>query len=268
MTKPLASIFASLFLAASGAGTRAANPVRVLIWDEQTQPRAVYPNGISGALAEGFKKHPEFTVGTATLTDDGAGVPDDALDRTDVLIWFGHLKHKDVPDDAVDRIEAHVKSRGMGFIGLHSTHVSKPFKRLLNATGTWTSYVDEGKPEHLWIVLPDHPIAKGLKDFTVPHEEIYTEPFSVPEPESVVVEGTWDSGHRNRAVMTWTVGKGRVVYIRSGHEDYPTFFMPQMQTLVANAVSWASGRAKTPQNLKRQDAGPKATATGAYKKGS
>jgi trehalose utilization protein len=242
--------------------------VHVLIWSEQTEPRTVYPSGISGALADYLKTRPEMDVTTATLADPDAGVADATLSGTDVLIWFGHLKHRDVPDVAVDRIEKHVKERGMGFIGLHSTHVSKPFKRLLNASGAWTSYVDEGKPEQLWIVLPGHPIARGLEDFTVPQEEIYTEPFSVPEPESVVVEGTWESGHRSRDVMTWTVGRGRVVYVRMGHEAYPTFFMPQMQTLIANSVNWAGGRTKTPARLKRREAGPAATAQGPYKKAS
>lgn len=259
-----ALILFALLLGVVGV-TGAPRTIRVLVWSELTEPKNVYPNGISGALADYLKTRSGMDVRTATLTDPDAGVADAALDGADVLIWFGHLKHRDVPDEAVDRIEKHVKERGMGFVGLHSTHVSKPFKRLLNATGTWTSYVDEGKAEHLWIVLPGHPIAKGVKDFVVPHEEIYTEPFSVPEPESVVVEGTWDSGHRNRAVMTWAVGKGRVVYIRSGHEDYPTFFIPGMQTLVANSVEWAGGSTNAPSNLKRREAGPKATAEGPYK---
>jgi trehalose utilization protein len=238
----------------------------VLLWSEQTEPRTVYPTGISGALADHLKTVADVDVRTATLDDPDAGVADAALADTDVLIWFGHLKHRDVPDAAVDRIERHVKERGMGFIGLHSTHVAKPFKRLLNATGTWTSYVDEGRAERMWIVLPGHPIAAGLEDFTVPQEEIYTEPFSVPEPESVVIEGTWDSGHRTRDVMTWTIGRGRVVYVRMGHEAYPTFFMPQMQRLVANSVKWAGGITKTPGKLTRREAGPAATAQGPYKK--
>ena len=260
----LAIPFALLLAVVEVAG--APRKVRVLVWSELTEPKNVYPNGISGALADYLKTRPEMDVKTATLTDPDAGVADATLQGTDVLIWFGHLKHRDVPDAAVDLIDKHVKDRGMGFIGLHSTHVSKPFKRLLNASGTWTSYVDEGKPEHMWIVLPGHPVAKGLKDFTVPHEELYTEPFSVPEPESVVVEGTWDTGHRSRDVMTWTVGKGRIVYVRMGHEGYPTFFIPQMKTLIANSVNWAGGLTKTPANLKRREAGPKATAQGPYKK--
>ena len=46
----------------------------------------------------------------------------------------------------------------------------------------------------LWVVLPGHPIAEGVSDFTIPQTEIYTEPFEVPQPEAVIVEGTWESG--------------------------------------------------------------------------
>lgn len=240
--------------------------IRVLLWSERTEPVAVYPSGISGALADYLNQLPNIEAKTATLTDTEAGVSNAVLDQTDVLIWFGHKKHDQVPDDAVERVVKHVRERGMGFIGLHSAHYSKPLKRLLDATGSWSSYVDDGQPEQMWIILPEHPIARGIGDFVIPHEEIYTEPFEVPQPEAVIVEGTWPSGHRNREVMAWSEGRGRVVYIRAGHETYPIYFLPQMQKLVANSVMWAAGRTNAPKNLTRREAGPPATAQGPYKK--
>jgi YVTN family beta-propeller protein len=152
----------------------------------------------------------------------------------------------------------------MGFLGLHSAHHSKVIKRLLDATGSWSSYVNHGKPEQMWVVLPGHPIAEGVSDFTIPQTEIYTEPFEVPPPEAVIVEGTWESGHRSRDVMTWRVGKGRVVYIRAGHETYPIYFMPPMQKLVSNSVRYAAGRTSASSDLKRREAGPPATERGPY----
>ena len=257
-------LFATL---AAGAlnGVLDSRKIRVLLWSEQTEPRNIYPNGISGALAAFLNQQQGFEARTATLDDPDAGVSDAVLAQTDVLIWFGHKKHDLVPDAAVDRIYKHVKERGMGFIALHSSHYSKALKRLLSATGSWSSYVNHGKAEQMWVVLPDHPIARGLTDFTIPKTEIYTEPFDVPEPEAVVLEGTWASGHRVREVMAWTIGKGRVVYIREGHEEYPIFFMPEVQKLVANSVAWAAGRTNAPRNLKRREAGPPPTARGPYK---
>jgi trehalose utilization protein len=254
-----------LLLAAVSHVDAAPKKIRVLLWSEQTEPRSIYPNGISGALADYLNKQSGFDAKTATLDEPDAGVSDSTLAQTDVLVWFGHRKHGQVPDAAVERVDKHVKERGMGFIALHSSHYSRALKRLLGATGSWGSYVNHGKPEQMWIVLPGHPIAKGVSDFTIPQTEIYTEPFEVPEPEAVIVEGTWDSGHRGREVMTWTLGKGRMVYIRAGHEEYPIFFMPQMQRLVANSAKWAAGRTKASKNPRRRDAGPRATAQGPYK---
>lgn len=258
------TLLALLFVVANA--NAAPKKVRVLLWSEQTEPRNIYPNGISGALADYLKKLPEFETSTATLEDPDAGVSDAVLSQTDVLIWFGHRKHGQVPDAAVERINKHVNERGMGFIALHSSHYSKALKRLLNATGSWSSYVNHGKPEQMWVVLPGHPIAKDVTDFTIPQTEIYTEPFEVPEPEAVIVEGTWESGHRGREVMTWTVGKGRMVYIRAGHEEYPIYFQAPMQKLVANSCLWAAARTNAPKNLKRREAGPAASAQGPYKR--
>jgi trehalose utilization protein len=261
----IAFMLCALLLAAIGNVSASPKKIRVLLWSEQTEPRNIYPNGISGALADYLNKQSEFEAKTATLDDPDNGVSESVLGQTDVVIWFGHKKHAQVPDVAVDRIDKHVKERGMGFIALHSSHYSKALKKLLNAAGSWSSYVNHGKPEQMWIVLPGHPIAEGVTDFTIPQTEIYTEPFAVPEPESVVVEGTWESGHRGREVMTWSLGKGRLVYIRAGHEEYPIYFMPQMQKLVANSAKWAAGRTAASKTLKRREAGPKATAQGPYK---
>jgi trehalose utilization protein len=265
--KTMAVLTTLMGFALSTAGFAARNrTIRVLLWSEQTEPREIYPRGISGALEDHFKTLRGYDITMATLTDPDNGLSDAKLDNTDVVVWFGHRKHRDVPDAAVDRIVRHVKNQGMGFIALHSAHFSKPLKSLLDCSGAWSSYVNTGEPERMWIVLPGHPIAKGLRDFTIPKTEIYTEPFQVPEPEAVIVEGTWPSGHRSRDCLAWSVGKGRLVYIRAGHEEYPIFFMPEMRKLVANAAEWAARRTSAPTKLPRRTTGPAATANGPYKK--
>ena len=260
-------LFASLILVAQFSTTYAqkTNKVRVLCWSEQTEPREIYPQGISGALADFLNKQKNVVAKTAQLSDVEAGLSEEALNQTDVLIWFGHKKHNDVPNEIVNRVVKHIRENGMGFIALHSSHFSKPLKVALNATGSWSSYVNFAKPEQVWVVSPKHPIAKGIKDFTIPKTEIYTEPFDVPTPEAVIFEGTWETGHRNREVMVWTLDKGRFVYIRPGHEEFPIFFMPEMQKLVHNSVLWAGKKTNAPANLPKREAGPKATASGPYK---
>ena len=45
------------------------------------------------------------------------------------------------------------------------------------------SWREAGERERLWVVNPGHPIAKGLPAyFELETEEMYGEPFSVPEP--------------------------------------------------------------------------------------
>ena len=244
----------------------AASPVRVLCWSEVTEPKDVYPQGIHGAIAEYLNKQKGITAKTAKIDDPDFGVPENVLAQTDVLFWYGHRKHAAVPDEVVQRIVRHVKERGMGFIAIHSSHFSKPFKALVNDVGSWSSYVDFGQPEEIWVVLPGHPVAKGLRDFTIPRTEIYTEPFKVPQPEAVILEGTWKSGHRSREVLLWTVGKGRVAYLRFGHEGYPIFFMPPVQQLMQNLTQWTGGRTKAPREVKKREAGPAPTVNGPYKK--
>jgi trehalose utilization protein len=264
--KILTAAFALFLLtAASSVLAQKANKLRVLCWSEQTEPREIYPTGISGALADHLNKQKGITAKTSQLADDEFGLSEATLNNTDVLIWFGHRKHRDVPDEIVNRVVKQIRERGMGFIALHSAHFSKPLKVALQATGSWSSYVNFGQPEQMWVVSPKHPIAKGIKDFTIPKTEIYTEPFDVPPPEAVIFEGTWETGHRNREVMVWTLDKGRFVYIRPGHVEYPFFFMPEMQRLIVNSVLWAGKKTKAAAHLPPREAGPKATATGPYR---
>jgi trehalose utilization protein len=262
----LLALASVLVVSPTDAATEKQSPkLRVLLWSDRTEAANVYPTGINGALAEHLNKQEGIEAKTAQLADPEAGLSEASLANTEVLIWFGHARHNDVPDEMVRRVVRHIRERGMGFVALHSAHHSKPLKATLKATGNWSSYHNQGKPEQIWVVSPHHPIAQGLKDFTIPREEIYTEPFEVPTPEAVILEATWPSGHRTRECLVWTVGKGRFVYIRPGHEEYPVFFMSEIQRLVANAVLWAGRRTNAPANLPRREAGPAATATGPLK---
>ena len=108
--------------------------IRVLIWNEfyheQTKEdvRAIYPEGIHGCIRDFLSCNEDLEIRTATLYEPDIGLSDELLDQTDVLIWWGHCKHKDVPDEWVEKIHQRVL-QGMGFIGLHSTHHSKIFKK-------------------------------------------------------------------------------------------------------------------------------------------
>jgi len=209
-----------------------------------SEPANVYPNGINGALAEHLNTCQGITAKTAQIGDPDQGVPEDALAETDVLLWFGHVKHGDVTDETVARVVKHVKERGMGYLALHSSHFAKPLKALLGTACSFRAYVHDGKPGRILVAAPDHPIAKGVADFVIPNEEWYGEPFEVPTPEAIVIAGVYnDDTELTRDGLVWTVEKGRVFYFRPGHETYPIFVMPQVQKIVENGVRWLAGKA-------------------------
>lgn len=103
-------------------------PVRVLVWDEQ-QPaqKTAYKNFLGEAIADHLKKAGGFEVRTARLDDPNQGLDDASLDACDVLIWWGHVRNKDVSMEAGGRIVERIKSGKLSLIALHSAHWSSPF---------------------------------------------------------------------------------------------------------------------------------------------
>ncbi len=220
-----------------------ANPNKqrlVTVWSEGTAPQSVYPNDINGAIVEGLAGLPNCTIRRASLTDPQQGLDDATLNQTDVLFWWGHIKHGAISDETVQRIVRRVKEDGMGIIFLHSAHYAKPLKAILNASGSWGSYINDGRAERVGVVSPNHPIARGVRPFTVPKEERYDEPFEVPDPEAVVFDAVYEGNNKKaRQGLCWTIGKGRVFYLRLGHEEYPVYYMPQVRRILRNAALWA-----------------------------
>jgi len=98
-----------------GRAFAAAPKRRVVVWSEGSAPKDVYPKDINTAVAEGLKPLKDWEVVTASLSDPGQGVPEELLNKTDVLIWWGHVRHGEVKDENVARIVKRVKEDGMGF---------------------------------------------------------------------------------------------------------------------------------------------------------
>ena len=100
-------------------------------------------------------------------------------------------------------------------------------------------YRPDAAPSTITVKLLDHPIVAGLSEsFRVPHTEMYTAPFHVPEPDSVVFEERWQLGERFRSGMIWNIGKGKVFYFRPGHETYAVYKQPEMIKVLENACNW------------------------------
>lgn len=225
--------------------------INVTVWNEfrheKKNPKvaAIYPAGIHGALASFLSLHPDLVTRTATLDEPEHGLTADVLDTTDVLVWWGHMAHGEVSAEVAARVHARVLE-GMGFIALHSAHYSKPFKQLMGTTGSlkWRESTDK---ERLWNIRPSHPITHGIGEyFEIEREEMYGEPFGIPEPDELLFISWFTGGEVFRSGATWQRGNGRVFYFRPGHETYPTYYQPEIQTIITNAVRWAKPTVRIP----------------------
>jgi len=218
--------------------------IRTIVWGENVHEQTnkivsdLYPNGMHGCIADALNADDRFSATTATLQEDEHGLPEARLAETDVLLWWGHAAHGDVSDEVVERVADHVNA-GMGLILLHSAHFAKIFKRLMGTPCNLT-WREAGERERLWVTSRNHPIAAGLPDhFELENEEMYGEPFGVPEPLETVFISWFQGGEVFRSGLTYKRGAGNVFYFRPGHETYPTYYDQNVQTVLRNAVAWA-----------------------------
>jgi len=244
--------------------------VRALVWDENPPhaPKTIYPQSINGAVADGLARYGNgrIEVRTANLDDPEQGVSKETLAQTDVLIWWGHIRHGEVSDETAQRVIDRVHNEGMGFIALHSAHYSKTFRGVVGAPGHLKGGWREMEPpekEEIIVCAPWHPIAQDIDDFTLEQEEMYGAPFDVPPPLVMVFQSHFPyDGKTFPTGLCWTVGKGktegftsgpgkgigegfgvgRVFYFRPGHETIPTYYHPTIQRIITNAVLWCAHR--------------------------
>lgn len=224
--------------------------IRVLVWNEffheqeEENVREIYPDGIHNQIAS-FLKCDDIEVETATLYDENCGITEERLANTDVLIWWGHMKHSMVPDEIAKMVHKKVLE-GMGFIALHSAHLSKPFTYLMG-TSCYLGWRDDGDKERVWVCNPAHPIVKGIGRYIeLEHDETYAEPFGIPEPDQTVMIGSYEGGEVFRSGCCYNRGNGKVFYFQPGHESYPIYYHKDIQTVIKNAVYWAAPGYRAP----------------------
>ncbi len=220
--------------------------IRVTVWNEGRHEKKnaaiakIYPKGMHGAIADYLNRQDGVLAATATLDEPEHGLTDAVLAATDVLVWWGHVAHREVTDEVVARVQKRVWD-GMGLIVLHSGHFSKIFKALtgMNCLLKWR---EVGEKERVWVVDHAHPIAAGVGDyFELEHEEMYGEPFDIPQPDELVFISWFAGGEVFRSGCCWHRGRGKVFYFRPGHESYPTYHNESVLKVIANGVRWAAG---------------------------
>ncbi len=228
--------------------------IRVTIWNEfrhektEENVKKLYPNGLHATIKEALEKLApnEYEIRLASLEMPEHGLTDEVLNNTDVLLWWGHCRHNDVDDAIAAKVVDHVH-RGMGFIALHSSHLSKPFVKLMGTPCTlrWRCADEKAR---MWKVNRIHPITKGLPDsFELEAEEMYGEPFLIPTPDDLLWVTWYEGGEICRSACTYERGFGKVFYFQPGHESCPSYHNPYVIQIIKNAIDWANpGCERTP----------------------
>lgn len=218
--------------------------IRVTIWNEyiheveEPSVSALYPGGIHEVLCR-LLAEDGLEITTAYLRKDGfQGLPPELLASTDVLIWWSHCAQDELTDETAARVVKRVRE-GMGFIALHASRNSKPFRRMM---GTRCSAVwrDWNEKTFVWNTCPSHPIAAGVPEvFELPGEEMYGEYFDIPRPDDVVFVSWFAGGNVFRGGVTFTYGQGKIFYFHPGHERCESLYNENVVRILKNAVRWA-----------------------------
>ena len=219
--------------------------ISVVVWNENLHEKSneivksVYPDGIHNAIANLLSKDDIFEISTATLDEENHGLSDEVLAKTNVLLWWGHAAHGKVADEIVEKVAEQVWA-GMGLIVLHSGHFAKIFKRLMG-TPCNLKWREAGEKERIWVASPNHPIAAGIPEqFELENEEMYSEPFGIPQPLDTVFISWYQGGEVFRSGVTFKRGAGNIFYFSPGHETYPTYHNDTIGQILINAVNWAN----------------------------
>ena len=103
-------------------------PVRVVVWDER-QKTEIKPYGgfLGDYLAAELAKRPGITTRSVGIDDPEQGLSDEILDNADVLIWWGHIRHKEITTETARRILKRVRQGKLSLVVLHSALSSRPF---------------------------------------------------------------------------------------------------------------------------------------------
>lgn len=222
--------------------------IRVTVWNEfrheknKDAIKKIYPDGLHAVIKAAIERllGDRVTVRLASLDEPLHGLSDEVLAETDVMFWWGHGAHGLVADEIAQKVAARVRA-GMGLIVLHSSHVSKPFKLLMGTSGN-LCWREAAEKERIWCVCPGHPITAGMDKayIELPHEEMYGEPFDIPTPDELVFVSWFEGGEVFRSGCVWKRGAGRIFYFQPGHETFPTYHNPQIQQVLANAVTYVA----------------------------
>ena len=127
------AFFCFFFEFSNAESLKKSQKINVLVWDEQ-QPKQkeAYDNFLGNAIAEHLGKNPALNVRSAKLDDPQQGISSKSLDWSDVIVWWGHVRHDEISSKKSKEIVNLIKKGELSLIVLHSAHWSSPFVEAMN----------------------------------------------------------------------------------------------------------------------------------------
>lgn len=150
---------------------RASQDVRVLIWDEQQpeQKQAYGEKFLGQTIGDYLAQQSGFVVKHASLADPEQGLADEAIEHTDVLVFWCHRRSKEQDDARTEALVRRVMDGKLAFIALHSAHWAKPFVRLMQERAKADALAKIPEAERAgarFEYVNESPLYKGVKTDT------------------------------------------------------------------------------------------------------
>jgi trehalose utilization protein len=138
------------------------------VWDErQPKQKEAYDGGFLGdTIAAHLAKQPGITVKSVALDSPEQGLDAATLDATDVIVWWGHVRHGEVTVGHTEDVVTRVKAGRLGLIPIHSAHWSRPFVRLMQErakTDAVAKVPAADRATAKWEFLNQSPIGTAVK---------------------------------------------------------------------------------------------------------
>lgn len=239
----LKALLTSVTLLLVAGALQAAEPLRILLITGGHE----YETNAFQAM---FQADPGIRVISVTHPNAQAWFAPEHAQDYDVLVSY------DMWQDITDEAKANLLSRvreGKGFLAMHHCLASysdwDDYARLIGGKYHLAPWRQDGRDRpgsvyqhdvefRVRVSLPDHPVTRGVKDFTI-HDETYGG-FEVKADVTPLLETEEPT---SGPVLAWTrqEQKGRVVYLQLGH-DHLAYENPAFRRIVAQAIRYVANR--------------------------
>jgi type 1 glutamine amidotransferase len=203
-----------------------------------------------------FDSIPDITCERAVYPEAGKILKPELADRFDVIVFYD-MWAQGIPAEQQEAFVA-LLDRGIGVVALHHTmaaHAQWPeyakiiggkyhFKeREVDGKQLPKSTFAHGQVMDVSVADQEHPITRGLKDFTI-HDEAYSQ-FDT-DPKARVLLKTNHAKSDPELAWVKTYKRSRVFFLQLGH-DHLAYEHPTYRELVARGIRWSAGRPADPQ---------------------